>query len=94
METEAQEYAILHDVKTEFNERVARWTIRRPGKTASCDVRHYTSFHHRAMSWLRPRRLVTMKPVTMKPEVANSPPGWNSALVIKCGQSDRLFARF
>ena len=58
LEVEGWDYAIRIKGNQKLYEQVAWLTKRRPGRPPNHVVRHYTSFHYRAKSWSKPRRVV------------------------------------
>ena len=58
LEAEGWDYAIRIKGNRKLHERIDFLTKRRPGRPPNCIVRHYTSFHYRAKSWSKPRRVV------------------------------------
>jgi hypothetical protein len=58
LEAEGWDYAIRIKGNTKLYDQVAFLTRRRPGRPPNHVVRHYTSFHYRAKSWSKPRRVV------------------------------------
>lgn len=58
LEEEGWDYAIRIKGNPKLHERVDWLTKRRPGRPPQHIVRHYTSFHYRAKSWSKPRRVV------------------------------------
>jgi hypothetical protein len=58
LEAEGWDYAVRIKGNAKLHEQVTFLTKRRPGRPANGVVRHYTSFHYRAKSWSKPRRIV------------------------------------
>lgn len=58
LEDEGWDYAIRIKGNPKLHERIDWLTRRRPGRPPQHIVRHYTSFHYRAKSWSKPRRVV------------------------------------
>ena len=58
LEAEGWDYAVRIKGNSKLHEQVAWLTKRRPGRPPNHVVRHYTSFHYRAKSWSKPRRVV------------------------------------
>ncbi|MDF0603958.1 IS1380 family transposase, partial [Psychromarinibacter sp. C21-152] len=58
LEAEGWDYAIRIKGNAKLHERIDFLTKRRPGRPPNRIVRHYTSFHYRAKSWSKPRRVV------------------------------------
>jgi len=58
LEAEGWDYAIRIKGNPKLYEQVDWLTKRRPGRPPNHVVRHYTSFHYRAKSWSKPRRVV------------------------------------
>ena len=58
LEAEGWDYAIRIKGNPKLNARIAWMTKRRPGLPPHHVVRHYTSFHYRAESWSKARRVV------------------------------------
>ena len=58
LEAEGWDYAIRIKGNRKLYEQVAFVTRRRPGRPPNHVVRLYTSFHYRAKSWSKPRRVV------------------------------------
>jgi hypothetical protein len=58
LEVEGWDYAIRIKGNPKLYEQVSWLTRRRPGRPPNHVVRHYTSFHYRAKSWSKPRRVV------------------------------------
>jgi hypothetical protein len=58
LEAEEWDYAIRLKGNPKLHERVDWLTGRGPGRPPNHVVRHYTSFHYRAKSWSKPRRVV------------------------------------
>ena len=58
VEDEGWDYAIRIKGNTKLHERIDWLAKRRPGRPPQHIVRHYTSFHYRAKSWSKPRRIV------------------------------------
>lgn len=58
LEAEGWDYAIRIKGNPKLHERIAWMTKRRPGRPPHHVVRHYTSFHYRAKSWSKARRVV------------------------------------
>jgi hypothetical protein len=58
LEAEGWDYAIRIKGNAKLHERIAWLTKRGPGRPPHHVVRHYTSFHYRAKSWSKPRRVV------------------------------------
>ena len=58
LEAEGWDYAIRIKGNPKLHEQVAWLTRRRPGRPPNHVVRQYTSFHYRAKSWAKPRRVV------------------------------------
>jgi hypothetical protein len=58
LETEGWDYAIRIKGNRKLYDQIGWLTKRRPGRPANHIVRHYTSFHYRAKSWSKPRRVV------------------------------------
>tara|TARA_R110002126_G_scaffold142939_2_gene289092 strand:+ start:7884 stop:8654 length:771 start_codon:yes stop_codon:yes gene_type:complete len=58
LEAEGWDYAIRIKGNSKVNERFDWLTKRRPGRPPNHVVRLYTSFHHRAESWSKARRIV------------------------------------
>jgi hypothetical protein len=58
LEAEEWDYAIRLKGNPKLHERVDWLTGRGPGRPPNHVVRQYTSFHYRAKSWLKPRRVV------------------------------------
>jgi len=58
LETEGWDYAVRIKANPKLHGQVAWLTKRRPGRPPNHVVRHYTSFHYRAKSWSKPRRVV------------------------------------
>jgi len=58
LEDEDWDYAIRIKGNPKLHSRVEWLSKRRPGRPPNHIVRHYTSFHYRAKSWSKPRRVV------------------------------------
>ena len=58
LETEGWNYAIRIKGNPKLHEQIGWLTKRRPGRPPNHVVRQYTSFHYRAMSWSKARRVV------------------------------------
>jgi hypothetical protein len=58
LETEGWDYAIRLKGNPKLHERIDWLTKRGPGRPPNHVVRHYTSFHYRAKSWSKSRRVV------------------------------------
>jgi hypothetical protein len=58
LETEGWDYAIRIKGNSKLYERIGWLMKRRPGRPPNHVVREYTSFHYRAKSWSKPRRVV------------------------------------
>ncbi len=58
LEAEGWDYAIRIKGDRKLYDQVAFLTRRRPGRPPNHVVRHYASFHYRAKSWPKPRRVV------------------------------------
>jgi hypothetical protein len=58
LEAEGWDYAIRIKGNPKLHERIAWMTKRRPGRPPHHVVRHCTSFHYRAKSWSKARRVV------------------------------------
>ncbi|MDA0222362.1 MAG: IS1380 family transposase [Proteobacteria bacterium] len=58
LEAEGWDYAIRIKGNPKLHEQVDWLTRRRPGRPPNHVVRLYTSFHYRAKSWSKPRRIV------------------------------------
>ncbi len=58
LEAEGWDYAIRIKGNRKLYDQVAFLTRRRPGRPPNHVVRHYASFHYRAKSWSKPRRVV------------------------------------
>jgi hypothetical protein len=58
LETEGWDYAIRIKSNPKLHERIDWLTKRGPGRPPHHVVRHYTSFHYRAKSWFKARRIV------------------------------------
>jgi hypothetical protein len=58
LEAEGWDYTIRIKGNTKLYEQIAWLTKRRPGRPPNYVVRQYTSFHYRAKSWAKPRRIV------------------------------------
>jgi len=58
LEAEGWDYAIRIKGNRKLYERIDFLTKRRPGRPPNRVVRQYTSFHYRAKSWSKPRRVV------------------------------------
>jgi hypothetical protein len=58
LEAEGWDYAIRIKGNPKLHERIAWMTRRRPGRPPHHVVRRYTSFHYRAKSWSKARRVV------------------------------------
>lgn len=58
LEAEGWDYAVRIKGNPKLYERIAWMTRRRPGRPPHHVVRHYTSFHYRAKSWSKARRVV------------------------------------
>ncbi len=58
LEAEGWDYAIRLKGNPKLHERIDWLTKRGPGRPPNHVVRQYTSFHYRAKSWLKPRRVV------------------------------------
>ncbi len=58
LEAEGWDYAIRIKGNSKLHEHIGWLTKRRPGRPPNHVVRHYTSFHYRAKSWSKPRRVV------------------------------------
>ena len=58
LESEGWDYAIRIKGNSKLNERISWLAKRRPGRPPNHVVRQYTSFHYRAKSWSKPRRVV------------------------------------
>jgi len=58
LEAEGWDYAIRLKGNPKLQERIDHLTKRSPGRPPNHVVRHYTSFHYRAKSWSKPRRVV------------------------------------
>jgi hypothetical protein len=59
LEAEGWDYAVRIKGNPKLHEQVAWLTKRRPGRPPNGVVRHYTSFHYRAKSWSKSRRVVS-----------------------------------
>jgi hypothetical protein len=59
LEAEGWDYAIRIKGNKKLYDQIGWLTKRRPGRPSNHVVRHYTSFHYRAKSWPKPRRVVT-----------------------------------
>lgn len=58
LEAEGWDYAVRIKGNPKLHEQVAWLTTRGPGRPPHHIVRRYTSFHYRAKSWRKPRRVV------------------------------------
>jgi hypothetical protein len=58
LEAEGWDYAIRIKGNSKLHEQIGWLTKRRPGRPPNHVVRLYTSFHYRAKSWSKPRRIV------------------------------------
>ena len=58
LEAEGWDYAVRIKGNPKLHERIAWLTKRGPGRPPHHVVRRYTSFHYRAKSWSKPRRVV------------------------------------
>ena len=58
LEAEGWDYAIRIKGNPKLHERIGWLTKRGPGRPPHQVVRRYTSFHYRAKSWSKPRRIV------------------------------------
>jgi hypothetical protein len=58
LEAEGWDYAIRIKGNRKLHERIDFLTKHGPGRPPNRVVRHYTSFHYRAKSWSKPRRVV------------------------------------
>lgn len=58
LESEGWDYAIRIKGNSKLNEQISWLAKRRPGRPPNHVVRHYTSFHYRARSWSKARRVV------------------------------------
>ena len=58
LEAEGWDYAIRIKGNPKLYEQIGWLTKRRPGRPPNHVVRQYTSFHYRAKSWSKPRRVV------------------------------------
>ena len=58
LEAEDWDYAIRLKGNPKLHDRIDWLTKRGPGRPPHYVVRHYTSFHYRAKSWSKPRRVV------------------------------------
>ena len=58
LEAGGWDYAIRIKGNPKLHEQIGWLTRRRPGRPPNNVVRHYTSFHYRAKSWSKPRRVV------------------------------------
>jgi len=58
LEAEGWDYAIRIKGNTKLYEQIGWLMKRRPGRPPNHVARHYTSFHYRAKSWSKPRRVV------------------------------------
>lgn len=58
LEAEGWDYAIRIKGNPKLHERIGWLTKRAPGRPPHHVVRRYTSFHYRAKSWSKPRRVV------------------------------------
>ena len=58
LEAEGWDYAIRIKGNRKLHERIDFLTKRGPGRPPNRVVRHYASFHYRAKSWSKPRRVV------------------------------------
>ena len=58
LEAEGWDYAIRIKGNPKLYDQIGWLTKRRPGRPPNHIVRHYTSFHYRAKSWSKPRRVV------------------------------------
>ena len=58
LETEGWDYAIRIKGNPKLHEQIGWLTKRRPGRPPNYVVREYTSFHYRAKSWSKARRVV------------------------------------
>jgi hypothetical protein len=58
LEAEGWDYAIRIKGNPKLHERIDFLTKRGPGRPPNRVVRHYASFHYRAKSWSKPRRVV------------------------------------
>jgi hypothetical protein len=58
LEAEGWDYAIRIKGNPKLYEQIGWLTKRRPGRPPNHVVREYTSFHYRAKSWSKPRRVV------------------------------------
>jgi hypothetical protein len=58
LEAEGWDYAIRIKGNPKLHERISWLAKRRPGRPPHHVVRHYTSFHYRAKSWSKARRVV------------------------------------
>ena len=58
LEAEGWDYAIRLKGNPKLQERIDHLTKRSPGRPPNHIVRHNTSFHYRAKSWSKPRRVV------------------------------------
>jgi hypothetical protein len=58
LEAEGWDYAVRIKGNPKLHERIGWLAKRRPGRPPHHVVRHYTSFHYRAQSWSKARRVV------------------------------------
>lgn len=58
LEAEGWDYAIRIKGNPKLHEQISWLMKRRPGRPANRVLREYTSFHYRAKSWSKPRRVV------------------------------------
>lgn len=58
LEAEEWDYAIRIKGNPKLHEQISWLAKRRPGRPSNHVVRRYTSFHYRAKSWSKPRRVV------------------------------------
>lgn len=58
LEAEGWDYAVRIKGNPKLHERISWLAKRRPGRPPHHVVRHYTSFHYRARSWSKARRVV------------------------------------
>jgi len=58
LEAEGWDYTVRIKGNPKLHERIAWLAKRRPGRPPHHVVRHYTSFHYRARSWSKARRVV------------------------------------
>lgn len=59
LEAEGWDYAVRIKGNSKLHAQIDWLTKRRPGRPPNHVVRHYTSFHYRAKSWSKPRRIVS-----------------------------------